>query len=187
MTETDIFDDGNKEKFRIFGFIHQTRKLIEGEVIQKMYPAEILTKLNDEPEIESTDGGSFVSYRLQDAFLPWPLNYFHIIPDWCIITVLGIIGLILLKVIFDPMLACLTLIGDSSLSIIQRLSSIIVPATTVSWIHNKNTPQLELKELEDVENRISELEDQMQLFKNVMVRNSNFNASKRMSLAEESV
>ena len=85
------------------------------------------------------------------------------------------------------MLACLTLVGDSSLSIIQRLSSIIVPATTVSWIHNKNTPQLELKELEDVENRISELEDQMQLFKNVMVRNSNFNASKRMSLAEESV
>ena len=107
--------------------------------------------------------------------------------DWCIITILGVIGLILLKVIFDPMLACLTLVGDSSLSIIQRLSSVIVPATTVSWIHNKNTPQLELKELEDVENRISELEDQMQLFKNVMVRNVNFNASKRMSLAEESV
>ena len=73
------------------------------------------------------------------------------------------------------------------MSIIQRSSSIIVPATTVSWIHNKNTPQLEQKELEDVENRISDLEDQMQLFKNVMVRNSNFNASKRMSLAEESV
>ena len=85
------------------------------------------------------------------------------------------------------MLACLTLIGDSSLSIIQRLSSIIIPAITVSWIHNKNTPQLELKELEDVEFRISELEDQMQLFKNVMVRNVNFNASKKMSLAEESV
>ena len=33
MTETDIFDDGKKEKFRIFGLIHQTRKLIEGEVV----------------------------------------------------------------------------------------------------------------------------------------------------------
>ena len=54
-------------------------------------------------------------------------------------------------------------------------------------MHNKNTPQLEQKELEDVENRISELEDQMLLFKNVMVRNSNISASKRMNLAEESV
>ena len=84
------------------------------------------------------------------------------------------------------MLACLTLVGDSSLSIIQRLSSIIIPATTVSWIHNKNTPQVEQKEMEDVEFRISELEDQMQLFRNVMVRNVNFNASKKI-LAEESV
>ena len=151
-----------------------------------MYPAKVLSRLNDESDIDNNEGGNFVSYRLQDAFLPWPLNYFHIIPDWCIITILGVIGLILLKVIFDPMLACLTLIGDSSLSIIQRLSSIIVPATTVSRIHNKNTSQLELKELEDVEFRISELEDQMQLFKNVMVRNVNFNASKKI-LAEESV
>ena len=186
MSETDIFDDESKEKFRIFSFIHQTRKLIEGEVVQRMYPAKVLSRLNDESDIDNNEGGNFVSYRLQDAFLPWPLNYFHILPDWLIITILGVIGLILLKVIMDPMLACLTLVGDSSLSIIQRLSSIIVPATTVSWIHNKNTPQLELKELEDVEFRISELEDQMQLFKNVMVRNVNFNASKKI-LAEESV
>ena len=85
------------------------------------------------------------------------------------------------------MLACLTLIGDSSLSIIQRLSSIVAPVTTVSWMHNKNTPPLEQKELENVENRISDLEDQMRLFKNVMARNSNISASKRMNLAEESV
>ena len=186
MSETDIFDDGSKEKFRIFSFIHQTRKLIEGEVVQRMYPAKVLSKLNDESDIDNNEGGNFVSYRLQDAFLPWPLNYFHILPDWLIITILGVIGLILLKVIMDPMLACLTLVGDSSLSIIQRLSSIIVPATTVSWIHNKNTPQVEQKEMEDVEFRISELEDQMQLFRNVMVRNVNFNASKKI-LAEESV
>ena len=187
MNENDIFDDGKKEKFRIFGLIHQTRKLIEGEVVQKMYPSEVLTKLNDESEIESTDEGSFVTYRLQDAILPWPLNCLHIIPDWCIITALGIIGLILLKVVFDPMIACLTLIGDSSLSIIQRMSSIIVPATTVSWMNNRNTPQLEQKELEDVENRISDLEDEMRLFKNLMAKNSNNGISKRMNLAEESV
>ena len=155
--------------------------------MQKMYPAEVLTRLNDESEIESTDEGNFVTYRLQDAILPWPLNCLHIIPDWLIITALGIIGLILLKVVFDPMVACLTLIGDSSLSIIKRMSSIIVPATTISWMNNRKTPQLEQKELEDVENRISDLEDEMRLFKNLMAKNSNNGISKRMNLADESV
>ena len=85
------------------------------------------------------------------------------------------------------MIACLTLIGDGSLSIIQRMSSIIVPTTTISWMNNRKTPQLELKELEDVENRISDLEDEMQLCKNLMAKSSNNDISKRMTLAEESV
>ena len=40
--------------------------------------------------------------------------------------------------------------------------------------------------MEDVESRISELEDQMKLFRNVMVKNGNANAAKK-KLAEESV
>ena len=118
--------------------------------------------------------------------MPWPLNYFHLLPDWLIITVIGVIGLILLKVIMDPLLACLTLIGDSSLSIIQRLSSVIIPATTVWWIHSKKTAQIEMKEMEDVEARISELEVQIKLLRNVMVKNGNTITAKK-KLAEESV
>ena len=186
MHETDIFDEESKEKFSLFSIIHHTRKLIEGTVVQRMYPAKILSRLNDEVDTDNNDGGNFVSYRLQDAILPWPLNYFHILPDWLIITIIGVIGLILLKVIMDPLLACLTLVGDSSLSIIQRLSSVIIPATTVSWIHSKNTPQVELKEMEDVEARISELENQIKLLRNVMVKNGNANTAKKI-LAEESV
>ena len=45
MNENDIFDDEKKEKFRIFGLIHQTRKLIEGEIVQKMYLSEVLKNL----------------------------------------------------------------------------------------------------------------------------------------------
>ena len=187
MKEDDIFDDKKKEQFKVFGLIHQTRSLIEGEIVQRMYPSEVLMKLNDDTDLENTDEENFISYRLQDAILPWPLNMMHILPDWLIITVLGIIGLILLKVVFDPMVACLTLIGDSSLSIIQRLSSIIVPATTISWMNNRKNPQLEHKELEDVENRISELEDEMQLFKNLMVKGSSNETTKRLTLAEESL
>ena len=187
MKEDDIFDDKKKEQFKVFGLIHQTRSLIEGEIVQRMYPSEVLMKLNDDTDLENTDEENFISYRLQDAILPWPLNMMHILPDWLIITVLGIVGLLLLKVVFDPMVACLTLIGDSSLSIIQRLSSIIVPAATISWMNNRKNPQLEHKELEDVENRISELEDEMQLFKNLMVKGSSNEATKRLTLAEESL
>merc|ERR1711976_1134797 len=107
-------------------------------VIQKMYPAQVLTKLNKFEETEVVEKEeNLISYRIQNAILPWPLNCLHILPDWLIITVIGVIGLILLKVIMDPLLTCLTLVGDSSLSIIQRLSSVIIPATTVSWTHSK--------------------------------------------------
>merc|ERR1711893_268120 len=110
MHESDIFDEEMKEKFSLFSFVHHTRKLIEGTVIQKMYPAQILSKLNNIEETDDNDEGNFVSYRLQDAILPWPLNYLHILPDWLIISILGVVGLILLKVVMDPLLACLTLI-----------------------------------------------------------------------------
>ena len=153
-----------------------------------MYPSEDLMKLNDDTDLENTDEESFISYRLQDAILPWPINMLHILPDWLIITVLGIVGLLLLKVLIDPMVACCTLVGDRSLSIIQRLSSIIVPVTSISWMNNRKNHQSENKDLEDVESRISELEDEMQLFKNLMVKGSNNETvNKRLAIAEESL
>ena len=54
-------------------------------------------------------------------------------------------------------------------------------------MNNRKNPQLEHKELEDVENRISELEDEMQLFKNLMVKSNSNDTTKRMTLAEESL
>merc|ERR1712163_10002 len=185
MHESDIFDEESMEKFSLFSLIHHTRKLIEGTVVQCMYPAKILSKLNDEVDTDNNDGGNFVSYRLQDAILPWPLNYFHILPDWLIITIIGVIGLILLKVVMDPLLACLTLISDSSLSIIQRLASVIIPATTVSWIHSKKKPQIEMKEIEDVEARISDLEVEIKLLRNAMIKNRNTNTTKKVLIEEK--
>ena len=71
MHESDIFDEEMKEKFSLFSFVHHTRKLIEGTVIQKMYPAQVLTKLNNiEGTDEADEEGNFISYRIQDAILP---------------------------------------------------------------------------------------------------------------------
>jgi len=180
MHESDIFDEELKEKFSLFSFVHNARKLLEGTVIQKMYPAQVLTKLNKFEETEVVEKEeSLISYRIQNAILPWPLNCLHILPDWLIITIIGVIGLILLKVVMDPLLACMTLISDSSLSIIQRLTSVIVPATTVSWIHRKKNPQIEMKEMEDVEARITDLEVEIKLVRSAMIRNGNINNTKK--------
>merc|ERR1712240_436923 len=64
MHESDSFDEEMKEKFSLFSFVHHTRKLIEGTGIQKMYPAQILSKLNDNEETDDDDEGNFVSYRI---------------------------------------------------------------------------------------------------------------------------
>merc|ERR1711872_781306 len=187
LHESDMFDEELKEKFSLFTFVHNARKLLEGTVIQKMYPAQVLTKLNNIEETKvAEEEENFISYRIQDAILPWPLNYMHILPDWLIITVIGIVALILLKVVMDPLFPCMTLISDSSLSIIQRLASVIVPATTVSWIHNKKKPQIEMKEMEDVEARISDLEVEIKLVRNAMIKNGNTNMMKK-AMNEEQV
>ena len=93
------FGDEKKDQFRVFSLIHQTRHLLQGEIIKRMYPDEVLTKLNDDIELEETDTENFISYRLQDALLPWPLNMLHIIPDnhhpWCH-------WLVHLQVVFRP-------------------------------------------------------------------------------------
>ena len=185
LHESDIFNEELKEKFSLFSFVHNARKLLEGTVIQKMYPAEVLTKLNKFEETEVIEKEeNLISYRIQNAILPWPLNCLHILPDWLIITIIGVIGLILLKVVMDPLLACMTLISDSSLSIIQRVASIIVPATTVSWINRKKNPQIELKEMEDVEARIADLEVEIKLVRSAMIKNGNVSNTKRAMIEE---
>ena len=134
--------------------------------MQRMYPSEVLMKLNDDTDLENTDEESFISYRLQDAILPWPINMLHILPDWLIITVLGIAGLLILKVIFDPMVACCTLIRDSSLSLTQKLSSAVLPATSISWMNSRRRHNMEGGNIEDVENRVTGLEDKARIMKN---------------------
>ena len=135
----------------------------------------MLTKLNDDHDLDETNTGEFVSYRLQDALLPWPLNYLHIIPDWVIITILGIIGLFIAKIFFDPMVACCTLIRDSSLSLTQKLSSAVLPATSITWMNSRRNHDIENRGLGDVELRVTDLEDDMKIFKTLMVRNTENN------------
>ena len=186
--EDDIFSNEKKEQFKVFGLVQHTRHLLQGEIIKKMYPAEVLTTLNDEPDLDETDTNQFVSYRLQDALLPWPLNYLHIIPDWVIISVLGVIGLFIAKLFFDPMVTCCTLIRDSSLSLTQKLSSAVLPATSITWMNSRRNHDIEKEGMEDVELRVSGLEDDMKIFKTLMIRGEDKrNPIKRLNKMEGTI
>ena len=154
-----------------------------------MYPAEVLTKLNDDTGLDETSTNEFISYRLQDAFLPWPINYLHIISDWVVITVLGVIGLFLIKIFFDPAVACCTLIRDSSLSLTQKNSSAVLPATSITWMNSRRNQDLENGGLEDFELRVTDLEDDMKIFKRLMIRDKekNIHPAKRLTKMEGTI
>ena len=103
----------------MFNLVENTRQLLQEEIIKKMYPTEVLARINEDTNLDDTSTNSFISYNLQEAFLPWPINYLHQIPDWLILTVIGIVGMFLMKLFFEPVVACCTLIKDSSLSLSQ--------------------------------------------------------------------
>ena len=80
-----------------------------------------------------------------------------------------------MKLFFDPMVACCTLIRDSSLSLTQKLSSAVLPATSITWMNSRRNQDLENGGLEDFELRVTDLEDDMKIFKTLMVRNTEKN------------
>ena len=140
-----------------------------------MYPSEVLSRINEETRTVEPSN-DFISYSLTEAFLPWPLNMIHVVPDWVILTALGIIGLLLDRVFFDPIMACCTLVRDSSLSLTQKLSSVILPATAITWMRKKRNQGIDSSNIEDFEMRVSDLENQMSLFNTVFINDNDRNS-----------
>ena len=51
-------------------------QLIKEEIVHKMYPAEVLSRINEDTSLDEILANDFISYNLQEAFLPWPLSCF---------------------------------------------------------------------------------------------------------------
>ena len=63
--------------------------------------------------------------------------------------------------------------------ILRLLSLINVINGGIDLIHSKKKPQIEMKEMEDVEARISDLEIEIKLVRNAMIKNGNTNMTKK--------
>merc|ERR1711923_453582 len=93
--------------------------------------------LDEEIELSSFSVHDYVATPLQQVFLPWPMSLLHLLPDWMILSGLVIIGLILIKIFLDPCMDICHLLRDSSLTITEKISTAVIPATTVSRIDRK--------------------------------------------------
>ena len=135
-----------------------------------------MSRINQNTSLDDFSINDFISDNLQEAFLPWPLSCLHLVPDWVILTILSIIGLFLVKLFFDPCVAVCTLIRDSSLSLTEKISSAILPATTITRMNKKKKNEIETGRFEEsIELRMTDLENQMTMFKTVFIRNTEKN------------
>ena len=54
IRENDIFSEKKKAEFRIFNLVQNTRQLLKEEIIHKMYPTEVLSRINDDTCLDET-------------------------------------------------------------------------------------------------------------------------------------
>lgn len=95
---------------------------------------------------------------------------------------IGVIGLLLFRVLFDPVIAICTLIRDSSLSLTQKISSVIVPATAISWMNRKRNQGIDSSNIEDFEMRVSDLENKISWFSKVFITDKDSNTPMRLQI-----
>ena len=100
--------------------------------------------LDEKIELPNFSVHDYVATHLQQVFLPWPLSLIHQLPDWMILSGLVIIGLILIKIFLDPCMAICHLVRDSSLTITEKISTAVIPATTMTRISRKGTTRKEI-------------------------------------------
>ena len=155
--------------------------MITEEIVNHIYTPEILPSLTDDVVVREAPN-AFISYNLQKAFLPWPISLIHFVPDWAILSVIGVAALLLFRVLFDPLMAICTLIRDSSLSLTQKISSIIVPATAITWMNRKRNQGIDSSNIEEFEIRVSELETKMSFVSKVLLTDKDSNIPMRLQI-----
>ena len=182
LTKTaDIFTEEQRTEYEVFSIVENTRKMITEEIVNHIYSPEMLPSLTDDVVAREAPN-AFISYNLQKAFLPWPISLIHFVPDWAILSVIGVVALLLFRVLFDPIMAICTLIRDSSLSLTQKISSIIVPATAITWMSRKRNQGIDADNIEEFEMRVSELETKMSYFSKVFITEKDSKTPMRLQI-----
>ena len=171
-----IYSNKQKIEYKKFNLIKNTRSLIKEEIIHTMYPVKVMDSLDKDIEMENFSVNDYILSHLQEAFLPWPLSTIHLLPDWVILTGLVIIGLFLTKIFADPCMAVCHLLRNSSLSATEKLSSIVIPATTITRLNRRKQQEVETGRPEV---RIVALEKRFNMFQTLVIKEKEKKRRKR--------
>ena len=110
------------------------RGLIENEMFIKMFSEPNLEALDTSLTTPTFSMHDFVSDQLQQIFFPWHLSLLHLLPDWIVLSGLIIIGLVLTKLFLHPALAVCHLVRDSSLTLTEKIISVLIPVSSAAKI-----------------------------------------------------
>ena len=174
--QSNIYSNTQRREFRKFSLIKNARDMVTEEIVYNMFPPAEMKTLDEEIELSSFSVHDYVATHLQQVFLPWPLSLLNLLPDWMILSGLVIIGLILIKIFLDPCMAICHLLRDSSLTITEKISTAVIPATTVSRINRKGNLGIEegnhaMTDADKaLEVRINEIEKRLNMFQAIVMR-----------------
>ena len=140
------------------------RELVSSEIVYRMFSPTSLDALDDTIGSPTFLVQDYLTSKLQQVFLPWPLSLLHLLPNWMVITGLTAIILTLVKIFLDPCLAVCHLFRDSSMTIIDKITAACLPVITITR-RNQGLSAIGQEEEhplrrtnKDMEERIGELE-----------------------------
>ena len=97
-----------------------------------MYQIFSRTNLDNVIDSQHMSTQDYVTEKLSQVFLPWPLNMANLLPNWLIITILSLLVLMVVKFFIDPCLALCHLVRDGSMSLIDNVATVCLPAVSIS-------------------------------------------------------
>ena len=102
LQQAGIYSKKQEEEFKRFTLMRDARDLIQNELFLKMFSEPNLAALDTSLATPTFLLHGFVSDKLQQIFLPWPLSLLHLLPDWVVLSGLMIVILVLIKLFFRP-------------------------------------------------------------------------------------
>jgi len=111
--------------------------LVTAEMVYRMFPPTSLNTLSNIIDSPSFSAQDFINEQLQQVFLPFPLSLLHLLPRWILVTGITIIITLLIKIFLDPAISICNLCRASSMSILDRITTIFVPSVSILRRHQR--------------------------------------------------
>ena len=96
LKRSGIDSDQQKKEFQKFSLVKNAREIVNSKIVYQIFPTRNLDALDDTIDSPIFSVQDYVTSKLQQMFLPWPLSLIHLLPDWMVLT--GLVAIILMLI-----------------------------------------------------------------------------------------